>query len=747
MLITVMSERELHVPRLGRVVADPGLPAGRGDEPVRRRRHGAHLQRRVRPRVPAQRRLPVGRRGGGDRRAGRRRRPTPAWVERDRRARPPHPRPPRPARRLVGARRARRDRRRVVAGRRCASSRSTTPSVGLDAVLVALSGRVRLREGCLRTSRGDHHRAVGRGLRRRPPGRRRRRRRRREKPRPRRGPPLPEGGAAGGRGHRRRQALDDVAARRWPATPSFDQVSPEVGELDEAAFDDAMAEDADEAMALLADMTRATDAGLRELARRLAGRLVLDVARRGPARPRGQRAHRRRAVPARRRRPRHRRQHRGDRRGPGRRGRRSTPSGCASGGGSSRAPRCACSSTAAGRWAASRWRRTPSPRRRWRSGRRTTSASCRSPRTRSSSSRRTSPTPVEAVVDGVLALRGHGTTDLAGALAAAGQQLARSSAGRKITVLLSDCRATEPGDVRRRRRRARRAGDRRPRRRRRRRRGAGQRRRRRAHDGRRPDRRRRRPVRAESWPDRIGPRRRSCSAGAIAPVRRGSRRRVGTSAGPGRSAGDVAGRDDAERVLGRARRLGGGAVAAAGGGRRRRRVGRRRPGAAARRTSSVGSKTCSGASASDVSPRNIASTACMLSPSIRGSSTAAPLIVAADGLDLVRGDRRRARRRCSTPANSISLASDSPASVTTSPPVAGSIRPPATLGLSRPLASTLDSVRRRKSCWREMRPRSDVGSSLPVAAARRVLVLVVARAHVGQGVVAVEREAAGRPAR
>ena len=56
-------------------------------------------------------------------------------------------------------------------------------------------------------------------------------------------------------------------------------------------------------------------------------------------------------------------------------------------------------------------------------------------------------TPVETVVDGVLSLRGHGTTDLAGALAVAGQQLARSSAGRKIVVLLSDCRATEPGDV------------------------------------------------------------------------------------------------------------------------------------------------------------------------------------------------------------------------------------------------------------------------------------------------------------
>ena len=55
--------------------------------------------------------------------------------------------------------------------------------------------------------------------------------------------------------------------------------------------------------------------------------------------------------------------------------------------------------------------------------------------------------PAEAVVDGVLALRGHGTTDLAAALQVAGRQLARSAAGRRITVLLSDCRATEDGDV------------------------------------------------------------------------------------------------------------------------------------------------------------------------------------------------------------------------------------------------------------------------------------------------------------
>jgi Mg-chelatase subunit ChlD len=52
------------------------------------------------------------------------------------------------------------------------------------------------------------------------------------------------------------------------------------------------------------------------------------------------------------------------------------------------------------------------------------------------------------VVNMVLALRGFGTTDLAGALHAARQQLSRSRASRKITVLLSDCRATVDGDAR-----------------------------------------------------------------------------------------------------------------------------------------------------------------------------------------------------------------------------------------------------------------------------------------------------------
>jgi len=52
----------------------------------------------------------------------------------------------------------------------------------------------------------------------------------------------------------------------------------------------------------------------------------------------------------------------------------------------------------------------------------------------------------DRVVNDVLSLRGFGTTDLAGALQAAAEQLGRSRAGRKITILLSDCRATVDGD-------------------------------------------------------------------------------------------------------------------------------------------------------------------------------------------------------------------------------------------------------------------------------------------------------------
>lgn len=53
---------------------------------------------------------------------------------------------------------------------------------------------------------------------------------------------------------------------------------------------------------------------------------------------------------------------------------------------------------------------------------------------------------VTAVVNDMLGLRGYGTTDLAAALAAAAEQLARSQASRRIAVLLSDCRSTAGAD-------------------------------------------------------------------------------------------------------------------------------------------------------------------------------------------------------------------------------------------------------------------------------------------------------------
>ena len=67
----------------------------------------------------------------------------------------------------------------------------------------------------------------------------------------------------------------------------FEQISPEVGELDEAAFEEALREDADETLSLLAEMTSATDPALRELARRLAGRLSVDLSRRAGSARRG----------------------------------------------------------------------------------------------------------------------------------------------------------------------------------------------------------------------------------------------------------------------------------------------------------------------------------------------------------------------------------------------------------------------------------------------------------------------------
>jgi Mg-chelatase subunit ChlD len=51
-----------------------------------------------------------------------------------------------------------------------------------------------------------------------------------------------------------------------------------------------------------------------------------------------------------------------------------------------------------------------------------------------------------ATVESILALRGHGTTGLAGALRAARDQLAGARARRRVVLLLSDCRVTDEQD-------------------------------------------------------------------------------------------------------------------------------------------------------------------------------------------------------------------------------------------------------------------------------------------------------------
>lgn len=67
----------------------------------------------------------------------------------------------------------------------------------------------------------------------------------------------------------------------------FDAISPELGVLDERAVEESLENRPDETLALLADLTGATDEKLRALARRLAGRIVIGMARADATRRRG----------------------------------------------------------------------------------------------------------------------------------------------------------------------------------------------------------------------------------------------------------------------------------------------------------------------------------------------------------------------------------------------------------------------------------------------------------------------------
>jgi Mg-chelatase subunit ChlD len=223
-------------------------------------------------------------------------------------------------------------------------------------------------------------------------------------------------------------------------------VSPELGELDELAVQDGLVDAPDEILGLLADLVGATDQRLRELARRLAARLFLDLARRGsstrrgvskiieqPYRPDGgdldidasfdaiaEAAAAHAAVDADRLRVRS----------------WSTPDTAlcllVDRSGSMGGKPLAAAAIAAAAVAL----RSPRDYSVLVFGKEVIAVKCQNAE---ASNKR--------VVSDVLSLRGHGTTDLAGALRASGEQLSRSTAARKIVILLSDCRATVEGDA------------------------------------------------------------------------------------------------------------------------------------------------------------------------------------------------------------------------------------------------------------------------------------------------------------
>lgn len=218
-----------------------------------------------------------------------------------------------------------------------------------------------------------------------------------------------------------------------------------MGVLDEAGFERALAEDADGALALLADLTGATDVRLRELARRLAGRLVLDLTRTAKRPTRG--IGRMRTVPADR--------SLGDldvdasvealtearaaRRAADveelrvRDWTRPDTALCLliDRSGSMGGARLAAAALAA---AACAWRAPQD-----------LSVLAFSDKVIVVKDQCT-PRPTALVVDDVLSLRGFGPTDLALGLRTAAAQLATSRAGRRLTVLLSDCRPTTGRD-------------------------------------------------------------------------------------------------------------------------------------------------------------------------------------------------------------------------------------------------------------------------------------------------------------
>ena len=240
----------------------------------------------------------------------------------------------------------------------------------------------------------------------------------------------------------REESRRTTSRRELARHDGFDEISPELGVLDEGAVEEALAGRPDETLALLADLAGATDVRLRELARRLAGRIVIGIARADAARRRG--VGRMRSMPM-------------DETG----GDLDLDASLES----LQLSRAAGVAPSTDELSVRTWARPDVAlclvidRSGSMSGARLAAAAVaaaavaeRAPDdfsvlafsdkvlvVKAQDQRRA----VDEVVDDVFRVRGHGPTDLALALRVAGTQLARSTAQHRRVVLLSDCRPTQ----------------------------------------------------------------------------------------------------------------------------------------------------------------------------------------------------------------------------------------------------------------------------------------------------------------
>jgi Mg-chelatase subunit ChlD len=226
--------------------------------------------------------------------------------------------------------------------------------------------------------------------------------------------------------------------------PDFAAVSPQLGALDEAAFDERLTVDPDQALALLADLTGAVDEQLAARARALAARTLVGVARRGPVRHGG--AVRREPVAA--------------DRAPGDLDVDGSIDAIVAAAASGRPP--ALDELVVSTWARGGLAlsfvidRSGSMHGGQLAAAAVGAAACAWRADDHSVvafnqralvlKRQDEVRPPEAVTEDILRLRGSGPTDLALALGVARRQLERSRAPRRVAVLLSDGRPTAGGD-------------------------------------------------------------------------------------------------------------------------------------------------------------------------------------------------------------------------------------------------------------------------------------------------------------